>query len=596
MRRNQLPIAGLILVCGLSASAAVPDTTPDVRVGARGYGLSDFGTEKGIERFGVEILGILKNIAPRQDAILARLSGPEVEKSGVIAGMSGSPVYIDGRLIGAVAFGWPFAHEPIAGITPVDSMMRLRDASERGAAAASPLSRSEFVEAFRTGSFAGEFRKLVDGVIPRRDDAAGLKWLPLPISVSAGAEEAPLVAEVGRRLGMINGGGRSTSESAKAIGTGEVLPPGSSVAAVLVSGDLDFAATGTVTWSDGKEILAFGHPFLSLGSVSFPMATSRVLAILPSVMQSFKIATSGDIVGSIVNDRSSGISGRFGSRPRTIPLRLGVSSVSGGSHSYHFEIVEQPLLTPILAAIAVDATLTSRERSVGERTIVWKSSIETNAGFVRFDSVFSGASAREQATGSLALLTSFLMSNDFQPVEIRGIDVAIEHRDRASTIHLRDATLAQSRVRPGKILAIDATLDAGNGDLRHEIFQVPIPPETPPGPLAIFVGDGTSATSIDLSAFPSEPDNLAQAIQFLARIRPANTLNVCVYRASGGVVLRGQELAKLPPSMGTVLAEPGLADVAPILTQSRVAMLSREEPAPISGTARLSVMVIQGSE
>ncbi len=194
---------------------------------------------------------------------------------------------------------------------------------------------------------------------------------------------------------------------------------------MLLSGDMVLSATGTVTWVDGNSVLAFGHPFLSMGPIDMPMARADVLTVLPSLYRSFKFSSSGDVLGSVSQDRSTGILGSFGKPPTMVPITIQMTSEDLPPQTFRFEVVHNSMLTPILLAMATDSVLTTLEKRAGERTIVWKSSIQTPERTVRWDSVFSGLTAREEAVGSLALLTNYLMANEFRDLSIQGVEVEI---------------------------------------------------------------------------------------------------------------------------------------------------------------------------
>ena len=226
---------------------------------------------------------------------------------------------------------------------------------------------------------------------------------------------------------MVAPSGASSPAAAGSDGAAapSALEPGSAVAAVLLSGDMVLSATGTVTWVDGNSVLAFGHPFLSMGPVDMPMARADVLTVLPSLYRSFKFSTTGAVLGSVSQDRSTGILGSFGDAPTMVPMTIRMTSEDLPTQTFHFEVVHNSMLTPILLAMAIDNVLTTLEKRAGERTIVWKSSIQTSDRTVHWDSVFSGLTAKDDAVASLALLTNYLMANEFRDLAIRGVEVEI---------------------------------------------------------------------------------------------------------------------------------------------------------------------------
>jgi hypothetical protein len=566
-------------------------TVEQIRPGMKGWGFSDMGDGRGIERFEVEVLGLLKRYAPRQDLILARVSGAGLEHAGIIAGMSGSPIYIEGKLVGALAYGWPFSKDPICGITPIQSMLDIRQAPPAppvpiGGAA---VSTDALREAFTTGSFAAPFATLLEAFT--RPQVEGMSALPLPVSFTGLGGASPLFDALSKKAGWMAAPSGSTGAPAAAGPAAKTsLQPGSAVGTVLMSGDMSLAATGTVTWVEGDSVLAFGHPFLSMGPVSMPMTEAEVLTVLPSVYRSFKFSAAGAVLGSVTQDRSTGIFGTFGTRATMVPVTVRMTSEETPPQVYKFEVVHNSMLTPILAAVAIDNVLTTLEKRTGERTLFWKSKISTPERDVRWDSVFTGLAAREEAVASLAVLANFLMANEFRDLSILGVDVEIAHSDRLQSARIVDVEAQKDRVRPGETIPVRVDLVDFRGSPRRVMLDLKIPEDTPPGPLNVFVGDGNAATAYDLSVYPASPQSLEQVLDFLGRIRPANTLNLLAYRRAPGAVVAGEPLAGLPPSVAAIVRDrtPG---EQPELSWVRLQSESIEQPVPVRGSARLRLEV-----
>jgi SpoIVB peptidase S55 len=569
--------------------------------GLKGYGFSDLGGGKGIQRFDVEMIGTLKRYAPKQDLILARVSGAGLENSGIIAGMSGSPIYVDGKLVGALAYGWPFSKDPICGITPIQSMLDIRHAP---AAAPVPIGgpaarASELVSMFASRQWGGALDALLAPF--RRDDASGtMSTLPIPVSFSGGGGAEPgwlfgrLAAAAGWVAAPAGSSGESKVQSPKSKDGEKTAPvlPGSSLSTVLLSGDMLLAATGTVTWVEGDSVLAFGHPFLSMGPIDMPMARADVLTVLPSVYRSFKFADSGPVFGSVTQDRSTGILGTVGSRAKMVPITVRISSDELPVQTYRFEAVHNSMLTPVLTAVAIDSVLTTLEKRAGERTIVWRSSIRTPDRNVRWDTVFSGLAAREDAVTSLALLTNYLMANEFRDLPILGVDVEIAHSDRLQNGRIVNVEPAKERFRAGERVPVRVDVVDFRGGSRRVMLDLDIPKDTPAGPLTVFVGDGNAATAYDLAVYPADPQSLDQVLDFLGRMRPPNSLNLIAYRRAPGAVVAGEALAALPPTVAALLRDRGPGDGTPNLSYLRIQSRSLEQPVPITGSVQLNLEVL----
>ncbi|HSE62918.1 MAG TPA: hypothetical protein VLG15_04835 [Thermoanaerobaculia bacterium] len=570
--------------------------------GMKGYGFSDLGGGRGIQRFEVEMIGTLKRFAPKQDLVLARVSGAGLEHSGIIAGMSGSPVYVDGKLVGALAYGWPFSKDPICGITPIQSMLDIRHAP---AAAPVPIGgpaarASELVSRFASRDFSGALDALL---APFRETttAGSMSRLPIPVSFAGGAGGDPgwLFGRVAEAAGWVAAPAGASGESSKDRKTGpregeKTAPvrPGSSIATVLLSGDMMLAATGTATWVEGDSVLAFGHPFLSMGPIDMPMASANVLTVLPSVYRSFKFADTGPVFGSVTQDRSTGILGTVGTRARMVPITVRISSDEVPIQTYRFEAVHNSMLTPVLAAVAIDSVLTTLEKRAGERTLVWKSSINTPDRRVRWDTVFSGLAAREDAVTSLALLTNYLMANEFRDLPILGVDVEIAHSDRLQNGKIVNVEPAKERFRAGERVPVRVDVVDFRGGSRRITLELDVPKDTPPGPLNVFVGDGNAATAYDLAVYPADPQSLDQVLDFLGRMRPPNSLNLIAYRRTPGAVVAGEPLPALPPSVAAILRDRGPGDGTPNLSHLRILSRSVEQPVPLTGSVQLNLEVL----
>src|SRR5208282_3826170 len=348
-------LSGLVLVL-LFASCLLGQASPpifplsDVRPGLKGTGRTIFEGDR-IDEFQVEILGVLKNaLAPQRDLILARLSGGPLATTGVISGMSGSPVYIDGKLVGAVSRSFPLSKEAIAGITPIEEMLTVVPSPAAASVHASPN------ESFRIAKVAGEspdFNRVVLSEDNAQDLSRNLQTqeptsfssLPLPLRFGGFSTTAiDLFAPQLRRLGLepmqggvISGGAQSVPASATD------LEPGSMISLLLVQGDLDLNIDCTVTLRQGNSLYACGHQVLAAGPAQFPFAPAHVLVVVPSIASSFKVDTPGAIMGTIQQDRFDAIYGQVGGKtPAMIPVHVHLGSTLNRKSDYHFQMVEDP--------------------------------------------------------------------------------------------------------------------------------------------------------------------------------------------------------------------------------------------------------------
>lgn len=529
-----------------------------IQKGMKGYGLTVFEGEK-IERFEVEILGVLRKIGPDQDLILARVDSEPVRTTGIIAGMSGSPIYVEGRVIGALAYAWQFAKEPIAAITPIEEMLRLRkDGKGSGSRPASRMTAAEFVAAISNPD-PEYLTKLFAEIAPaRRLSPMGALPIAVPMSFTGFSGEtisrfAPMLEASG--FLPVPAGTTTSGQSRTAVSPR--FEPGDGIGAVLIDGDFAVAATGTVTHVQEGHVYGFGHPFLDLGEINFPMARSEVVAIMPSVARSFKFVNTGEIVGTLHQDRSAGIFGKLGEDAQLIPVELKLEDTTGGK-SYRFRVVRNQLLFPLMVAMVTDSVVTSTQRAAGERTLILDGEINLEGlEPIRIRDGFAGIQARQAIPMYLALVVNYLLSNEFNPATITGVKIQLRHDDELKIAKLVQAAIeppAGGVIHPGDTLKVRVVLRPYRGQEFVETFEVTIPLHQKPGNANLFVGSGTVANQLDFSLIPPDPRNLSQVIGVLKRLRSATDLTVALYSPSEGAVTAGVFLPNLPPSMQAVIA------------------------------------------
>ena len=574
MRRISIAALAIFLSVETFAATAPFETIPidDIRPGMVGEGRTVFSGDT-IESFKVTILGVLRNVGPNANMILAELEGGPLAHTGVIAGMSGSPVYIDGKLIGAVAFAFPFAKDPIAGITPIQEML--------DATATPSFRRAQAPLAFPLTS-----EKLA-AIAP-----AGLKPIPLqgvsltgvhmlqpylgknlaPIASPASLlgfppESFELVAPLLRELGIEplmggavvssgqNGAGASLAPSLK----DDPLEPGDSVGVGLVTGDLQIAATGTVTHVDPEtgNVYAFGHPLFNLGPIEYPMTRSEVHLVLPSLMNSFKMASSGATIGTWVQDRSTAIKGVLNIRPRMIPLEVTVTTSRGQEKHYALELVDDQLFSPILAYASLIAILQSTERQFGSQTVKVSAWLETaDNGIVNVEDVFTDQQAAVSASAMVAAPLSFLLNNDFEDIKLEKIRVGVEATETPQTARLSRAWLDTDQVAPGGTVKLKILLKTYRGEELLETVDVNIPSNIPSGRVSLMIADASTLSAVERREARQGfvPKDMSQLVRAINALRKNNRLYVRLSRAdAAGAIVDGEYMSSLPPSVLTVL-------------------------------------------
>ena len=533
-----------------------------VQKGMKGYGLTVFDGNK-VEKFDVEIIGVLNRVGPGQDLIMARVDGPIVRRTNIMHGMSGSPVFIDGKVIGALAYAWQFSKEPIAGITPIDEMLRIAQVSAGGptlAAATPRITGSEFLKAVAMGESEKAFEKIIAGLGAQQATAmGGARRIALPISLGSFAPETvSRFSPIFDSMGFVSVPMGGTASASSGAATKTDFEPGDAVGAMLLNGDFSAAATGTVTHIEGSRIYAFGHPFLDIGEISFPMTTAEIIGFVPSVASSFKLANTGQVVGAFRQDRSPGIMGVLGETAPMIPVQLTVDG-SGLQKSYNVSVVKHPQLSPLMLAMAADSVVANAQRAAGERTVVLESEIKLK-GFepIKLREGWAGAQARQAIPAYLAVISAYLISNEFRDAELESVKIHLRHDDQLKIARLVEATVVppeKGRISPGDTVKIRAVLKPFRGESFVETFVVTIPDDQRFGNAYLLVGSGTVANQIDFTLVPPDPRTLEHVLGVLRRLKPSTDLTVGLYSTGEGAVTAGVYLPNLPPSIRAVVTD-----------------------------------------
>jgi len=564
----------LCLLLATSLRGAAPQmSVGEIRPGMVGVGRTVFdGTH--VEEFKVHILGVLENvIGPRRNLILARLEGGPLANTGVIAGMSGSPVYVDDRLIGAVSYALgSFSKEPIAGITPIAEMTdstsfgnTLRPAAAR-VHVDFPLTRENLTAAFRKAlNWNRPFAERPDdaqlaGLNAVNGLASGqlatlLRPIATPLAMSGWEPDvADLFGSAFQDQGFIPTGG-----SAAALRDGEKpfegpLKPGDAVGVMLVSGDLQLGGTGTVTHIDGDRVYAFGHPMYNLGPTEYPMTRAYVYTVLPSLFSSMKLSSTGQIIGTFLQDRATAIAGKLGPGPHMIPLSLTLESRRAEKHTFHFGIVNDQLFGPLMTYATILNSLGSYERQYGAMTFSVRGSATVKKhDAITFNNVFSGDQAPVAAAAYVVAPVTYLMGNDYEKVDVESVDVTVSASEEPKTATLERAWVDDPRPRPGRSVPLKVLLRTYRGD--QEIRTVPIDiPANASGALSILVSDGTRLGQTEQREMRlPQPRSVDQMIKALNKARRSNTLYVKLLGSEAGAIVNGETLSSLPPSVLGVL-------------------------------------------
>ncbi len=593
-------------------------TVDELRPGQRGFA---YTTVQGAKptRFGVEVLGVLRNVRPQLDMVLVRLDGDPLSNTGIIMGMSGSPVYIDGRLAGAIAYTWSYAKEPIAGVTPIENMLQLLeskpepDARQRkaslsdaetppapGATASVPtdstptgLSLAPFF--LRWGADRAEPGPAPLPTLMSSWPASSTSLVPLPPAVSvAGLPPSGLRTLVERfeRAGFVAvAGGTSAgpreserSQSAGEPGGPSAFEPGSPMVIQLVRGDIDISALGTVTVVVGDRVIGFGHPLMGQRGLELPLATGFIQAVIPRQHLSLQLCSVGREVGATETDGLAGLVGRLGHRAPTIPVTFSVHRRDLGRHdTYRFEVVRHPTLTPGLLSTVTAAILDVGGTPSAESSAHLVTTFEP-AGYppLRYDDWFSGPNLTDQIAREVAYVPDLLLENPFGPVELKQITISAEVVGERRVATIESITLKEVTLRPGDTVEVEVTLVPYRRPRQRRTLRIQVPDDAPPGPRVLVVGDILTEVRLDLLArrHHYEPRSLDELMSLLGEEFKQTHLYVRLSRGEYGVVIKGVELPALPVSVMQILSSPLETDRSAIIGSVRA---SEETPWVLRG-------------
>jgi hypothetical protein len=548
----------------------------EVKRGLRGVAYTVFEGVKP-EPMEVEILGVLKNsLGPGQDLILARLHGMKPEYTGVVAGMSGSPVYIDGRLVGALSYRiGQFAKEPIAGITPIQYMLQVRDGNSGGGVA-------------------------VDRRSDGGDGRPAMQAMETPLVFGGFSQET--VDRFGdrfRAMGLtpVAGLGGADAKSAQP----EPLVPGSAVSAVMVRGDLNMAGTCTVTYVDPKRLLACGHPITQFGPVDMPMTKAEVLTSLASPLNAFKIINTTETVGAFTEDRASAILGQFGVQARMIPVAVEIAppAVAGKSEgvakTYHFEVLDNRQLTPSTMLVSVYQSLQGNNTATEEMSYRLTGEI----GVKGLPPVkMEGMMAEDQANPAninAALFVNERFSRVYgnaleQPV-VTGLRLKMEAIAERRTATLESARLDTMEARAGDMVEVEATLHPYQAEAKQVRLKVKLPADLTPGTMRVLVSDGATVDRLMTRPGTQHAVGLADTVEELNRLHENDRLYVTLLDHQAQAVFDGGSMPGVPLSMANVLGPLKTEQKMQLTGESVVEAGSFETGYAVSGSQVLDLLV-----
>jgi hypothetical protein len=575
--RLLIPFAAVpVLICFTATALAGPKPenywqVDDVRAGMKGHGRTVMKGTK-VESFEAEVLGVLKNTSPGRDLVICRLSGLNLEKTGVIAGMSGSPIYLDNKLLGAVAYAWPFGKEPIAGVTPFCQMhgfveaFEQRDLAEQTKPARVGLDRPLTINGQRFDAVT--VAQTFDDPEPRAADGLWMVPLRTPLSATGFTPHSlKLLSDRCGKFGLVpmQGGGASAKVAEEEKDT--PLEAGGPLAIALISGDFDLSGIGTVTHLEGNRVYGWGHPFMSLGGCDFPLMTGYIHAIYPRQTVSFKMGSPLKTVGVINADVSTCIAGWLGKKPDMLPVRMSVALRDPNPENkilpktFNVQVARHRSLLANLVFTALTNSVDMEGELPEELTadLMVRIEIEGQAPLVIQDkfSGFSGGRAPSALYSQVGAVVNILTNNPYKPVRITGIACETQICRGRRTADVEAVELDSDTYAPGDTVKAAVFLRPYQGARQRVPVELKLPADLPEGSYIATVCDDLQNARLTLRDNPTLaiPQKLSQLLEALHVQTSAKRTNLVLRLPTGptGVTVEGQALTQLPGSMVQIL-------------------------------------------
>ncbi len=536
----------------------------EVRPGMEAYCLTCY-KDTDIEKFGLEVISVVRNISPGRNAILVKGTDERFIQTGPVGGCSGSPVYINGRLAGALAFAWYLSKDPLYGATPIEEMLQVGrfNSTEQDAAS------SGYVFDFsRPLDLAEIDRQITSPQFLKENRLTGINPLPcLLITPELSAEFSEQLATFFEPLGLMvvsgfSGGGLPSSANESEGQTTNAqdicLEPGAVLTVPLVSGDITMFVLGTVTEVVNGRVYGFGHSFLGRGPVNLPMATGQVHTVVSSLSRSFKLGSTLDIVGTLTTDESAAVFGQIGEEPKTIPLTITVDRYNDSQKRvYNCRVATDLQLTPMVMAAAVNSAVSYLGALPLDHTIEFKAAINTDKTEpVTFENISTGGGINDMLMASRTLL-AILMNNPFRKINIESLDFEIRILPKNIISQIWSVDLSDSKVKAGETIEIAVVVESFLAGKKQYKFSLTIPEDLPPGVYELTVCGSQDYAQFLQKAAPYKflalnLPSLIEAINNSLQIRQ-DRLYCLLTLPPSGLALERAELPDLPATKALVL-------------------------------------------
>ncbi len=553
-----------------------------------------------LQTFHLKVLGISPNfVGPRKPVIICEALDPEQILNGPVAGMSGSPVYIDGKLVGAYAYGYAWSKEQtIIGVTPIRSMMEIVDRYP-------PRNiKDRYRKSYNNGS-----KGLVDHMVSSNGPeaffsgqalASGISEAQMPFSVYVSGISPEVLSafdEQSKALGIqwthvpsstYSGEGGSEWSEADALN----LRPGMPVAGVLMGGDFSITGVGTVTWKQGNRLLGFGHPFFGGGDVEIPMAAARVITIVRSLQQSFKMTEVGPVVGSIYQDRVTGIAGEIARVAPTIDVQYQIRNAEGVETTYKAEVFEHSRLSPLLSAIGLLESLQSNLDADEEQTLFLKTDIEVQGQTpIHFENVAIDATGATQLAIQLLNVVTALADNPFEYPKIESIHCEVDMIPIQHFSFFDEVTVVSDVPAPGETLDVNIRIRNFLGEPVNYSLSIPIPIGMKGEVLTLQIADATQLDPQNQPLLRADMDTLSDIVRQVNQLRSSQNIYVRLLKKANGFQLQGDTMYDLPPSITHLYSTPKNAQYSAATTEVALWETTLATTGVFSGSYRLNIEI-----
>lgn len=574
-----------LVICffvGVCQSVFAQETMPvsEVKIGMTATAKTVFkGAE--VEAFDVEIVDVMKNFYPKRDVVMVRLKGEKATFAGPTSGMSGSPVYYDGKLIGALAYSWgSFLKDPIMGVTPIGEMLEIFEKENIRASEVASAANAEIMQRYVNLVMHFEPHDWQAFLPPEPLHNASSNTLPLPIHLSGFSEKIFHSAQSNLSswgLRAVQGGKASNDTNT------DDLIPGAMLAAVIIAGDYDVAATGTITYRKGDKLLAFGHPFFDRGPIEMPLAKASVLTTLASSFSSTKMSLTGEIVGTLWQDRTTGIMGEIGPIPAMTKVKMRHVSEQGVETDFDFAVTKDrsiASLAPLFLRLALINGLESARLGVSLNTLrVTGNAWVSNGDVLPLDNLYPGYQPQGSfsflnsvlhSTGDVAARMAAISNNPFEKVTFDSVYVEFKSEPGRKTAELEKAWANKRRFKPGDAVDVSYIVKNYHGEKVTRKAKIVIPKHVRDRSLTLVIGGANAMNAFETRLTPNKfkSESFSRLMDVLAQARRNDRLYIQLRASDRGAYVDGSSLPNLPPSVYPVLAR--TSDSKTSLTRDRV--------------------------